>query len=159
MPASLPVNRCAYTPGPTCPPACLRACPPACLPTARLLIAPCPFYALTEIVQQVTPGSVDVIAAIGGDGTMFEVLQVGRRAGRAGGLLLLVCSLAALPLCMPKVVLAALPAPATAAGVAAATAAAAAGYAATNRACRLPGCMGPASSCGQGDLQACPVVS
>ena len=27
------------------------------------------------------PGSVDAIVAIGGDGTMHEVLQVGRQAG------------------------------------------------------------------------------
>lgn len=34
----------------------------------------------TEIVKSVAPGSVDAIVAIGGDGTMHEVLQV-RRAG------------------------------------------------------------------------------
>jgi 6-phosphofructokinase len=40
-------------------------CPlPACLA--------CP----AELLQQVAPGSVDAIVAIGGDGTMHEVLQV-----------------------------------------------------------------------------------
>lgn len=36
-----------------------------------------------ELVQQVAPGSFDVIVAIGGDGTTHEVLQVGSRVQQA----------------------------------------------------------------------------
>jgi hypothetical protein len=63
--------------------ASLLACPTiaACrglVPPFRLL---CPsLLCPAELLQHAAPGSVDAIVAIGGDGTMHEVLQVRRVA-------------------------------------------------------------------------------
>ena len=56
----------------------MRRCLPSCLSllAGHLHVPPTPSHPPAELVRAVAPGAFDAVVAIGGDGTMFEVLQV-----------------------------------------------------------------------------------